>query len=295
MGVFDFVLNIYDKQYKKLMLLPLALLILSLIVLGVSYATRGEFVAKGVSLKGGITLTFEASDVITLDAVETALASAPGDITVRGISEGGRLSSVIIEASDITEKDIVASLQAAGISLAEGSYSVENIGASNGTDFFRQTLYAVIGAFLGIALVVYITFRSFVPSAFAVQAVVSTMIMTLATINLLGVRLSTGGIAAFLMLIGYSIDTDILLTSRVLKNREGDIFQRILGATKTGLTMTLTAAAATTVGFLFTQSDTIKQIMLILTIGLVYDIINTWCNNASVLRWYLEKKGGRNG
>mgnify|MGYP001569077401 CR=1 FL=1 len=295
MGVFDFVLNIYDKQYKKLMLLPLALLILSLIVLGVSYATRGEFVAKGVSLKGGITLTFEASDVITLDAVETALASAPGDITVRGISEGGRLSSVIIEASDITEKDIVASLQAAGISLAEGSYSVENIGASIGTDFFRQTLYAVIGAFLGIALVVYITFRSFVPSAFAVQAVVSTMIMTLATINLLGVRLSTGGIAAFLMLIGYSIDTDILLTSRVLKNREGDIFQRILGATKTGLTMTLTAAAATTVGFLFTQSDTIKQIMLILTIGLVYDIINTWCNNASVLRWYLEKKGGRNG
>ncbi|MEK6823104.1 MAG: protein translocase subunit SecF, partial [Nanoarchaeota archaeon] len=206
-----------------------------------------------------------------------------------------RLSSVIIEASDITEKDIVASLQAAGISLAEGSYSVENIGASIGTDFFRQTLYAVIGAFLGIALVVYITFRSFVPSAFAVQAVVSTMIMTLATINLLGVRLSTGGIAAFLMLIGYSIDTDILLTSRVLKNREGDIFQRILGATKTGLTMTLTAAAATTVGFLFTQSDTIKQIMLILTIGLVYDIINTWCNNASVLRWYLEKKGGRNG
>ena len=43
--------------------------------------------------------------------------------------------------------------------------------------------------------------------------------MPLALIDFLGIEISAAGIAAFLMLIGYSVDTDILLTSRALKRK----------------------------------------------------------------------------
>ena len=102
--------------------------------------------------------------------------------------------------------------------------------------------------------------------------------------------MSTAGIVAFLMLIGYSVDTDILLSTKVLKRKEGTVMDRIYGAMRTGLTMTLTTIAAIIVASIFTQSEIIRQIMIILLIGLSVDIINTWIQNVGLLRLYLEKK-----
>jgi preprotein translocase subunit SecF len=45
----------------------------------------------------------------------------------------------------------------------------------------------------------------------------------------------------------------------------------------------------------FTQSEVLKQIMTILLIGLVVDLINTWIQNAGILRWYVEKKEKKHG
>ena len=91
------------------------------------------------------------------------------------------------------------------------------------------------------------------------------------------------------MLIGYSVDTDILLTTRVLRSKEGTVFDRVMSAMKTGMIMSTTSLAAVIVAYIFTQSDVIKQIMLILAIGLAFDIIYTWFQNASILRWSLKK------
>lgn len=290
MSIIDSIIGIYDKQYKPLMLIPIVLLIASLVVLGMSYANTGEFVTKGISLKGGIAITFAAPSGITFGELQSALSTElEGDVNVRALGEGGN-AYFIVEASDAPESAIVAALQKQGITLTQGAYSVEQFGGSLGASFFRQTLWALVAAFVSMAIVVFITFRQVLPSFYVVLAVVCTMTMTLATTNLLGVRMSTAGIAAFLMLIGYSVDTDILLTSRVMRRNEGTVFDRVLSATKTGMTLTLTAFAATLVSYFSTDSDVIRQIMLILTIGLFYDMINTWLQNGALLRMYMEKK-----
>jgi preprotein translocase subunit SecF len=95
------------------------------------------------------------------------------------------------------------------------------------------------------------------------------------------------------MLIGYSVDTDILLTSRVLRSKEGTIFDRTVSAAKTGLLMTFTTITAVTISLLLTTSSTIKEIMTIMLIGLIVDIINTWIQNVAFLRYYLEHIKGR--
>ena len=48
------------------------------------------------------------------------------------------------------------------------------------------------------------------------------------------------------MLIGYSVDSDILLTTRVLK-RQGKLNDELNGAFRTGIIMTSTTIAAVTV------------------------------------------------
>ena len=74
------------------------------------------------------------------------------------------------------------------------------------------------------------------------------------------------------------------------KRKEGTIMSRIYSAMKTGLTMSFTTIFALIIGMIFTKSEVIRQIMLIVFIGLIIDLINTWVQNVGILRMYLEKK-----
>jgi preprotein translocase subunit SecF len=289
-------MNIYDKQYKLLIALSMLVLLASIGVLAVTKATTGEFFQKGVSLKGGLAMTVPVSEA-NVDALEAAISKQfpKADVSVRGTAEAGRLKALIIEASGVTEEEIVPRLQEHGIRIGKGSYSSEIIGSALGESFYRQTVIAVLLAFLFMAVSVFITFRSPLPSMLVILALASEITSTVAVVNLLGIKLSAAGVASFLMIIGYAVDTNILLTVKVLRQKDRTIFQRTIGAMRTGLLMSFTAIAATIIGYTVIESDMVKQIMLIITIGLFFDIIYTWFQNAGILRLCLERKQARAG
>lgn len=293
MGIKSFLLNIYDKHYKKLLILSFLLLFACIAVLIMHKAQTGEFVAKGVSLKGGLTVTILVQQA-DIHALQQALSSQfpKADINVRSMTEAGELKALIIEASDIGEDELVAAVSSQGIPMRQGEFSIETMGSSLGQSFYRQTIIAVIVAFIFMSIVVFVTFRNLLPSSFVILCAVSDILSTIAALDVLGVKLSTAGVAALLMLIGYSVDTDILLTTKVLKRKEGTIFQRTVGTMRTGMLMSLTAFGAAMAGYFVTQSDVVKQIMLVISIGMVFDVVYTWIQNAGILRWYLERKEG---
>jgi preprotein translocase subunit SecF len=167
--------------------------------------------------------------------------------------------------------------------------SVETTGPSLGEAFFIQTMWAVIAAFILMGIVVFVSFRTFYPSAAVILAGFSTIISTLAVFNFLGFALSTAGVAAFLMLIGYSIDTDVLLSSRVLR-REGTFISNVWSAAKTGLTMQLTTAITVLIVLIFSNNAVFDQIMMIIFIGMAFDVLYTWIQNAAILKWYIGRK-----
>jgi preprotein translocase subunit SecF len=107
------------------------------------------------------------------------------------------------------------------------------------------------------------------------------VVSTLAVFNLLGMQLSTAGVAAFLMLIGYSIDTDILLSSRLLRGESNDFIANLWSAAKTGLTMQITTAVAVIVVLIFSNNAVFTQIMTIIFIGMFFDVLYTWIQNAA--------------
>ncbi len=289
-------LHVYDVHYKKLLLIPLAIIIAAILVIAVNYAVTGELFKKDVSLKGGITLTVFSDLKVDADKLQSELASElQRDVSVRVLSSAGSQAGLIVEAegSEADVQRVLDSLQAKIGKIDSEHYTVQVIGSSLSESFMKEALFSLLLAFVLMGIVVLAYFRAIVPSLFVISAAFSDILSTFAVIVLLNERLSTAGLAAFLMLIGYSVDTDILLTTRVLKGKEDTIFQRTVGAMKTGIFMTLTALAATVVGFIFSQSDTIRQIMLVLSVGLVFDMIHTWLTNAGVLRWYIESRKKR--
>jgi preprotein translocase subunit SecF len=134
----------------------------------------------------------------------------------------------------------------------------------------------ILAAFIILIIALYIKYS--MPSFAVMFCAFADIIMTLAVVDLLDMKIAGAGIVAFLMLIGYSVDTDILLTTRVLTRRDSSVNREIWGSFKTGMTMTLTAITAIAVAFLFVRSfqTVLNQMFIILMIGLTFDILNTW-------------------
>ncbi len=279
--------RIYEDEYKIILFLPFILLILGMGQIAYQYSSTGDFVNRGVDLKGGVILTIER-EYNPVEMSEFLKANLGGDIIVTSINYGSELS---IQASEISEEELISKVEEKlGKLDPNKDYSVNSISSSLGTSFFKEITQAIIIAFVLMAIVVFITFRAPAPVFAVILCAFSDIVVTLAIFNLTGMKLGKGGIAAFLMLIGYSVDTDILLSTKMLKKKAGTVMERIYSAMDTGLAMNLTTIAAVTTAIIFTQSDIIRQIMIILIIGLIVDMINTWIQNVGILRLYLERK-----
>lgn len=288
------LLDIYEHKYKLLMLIPLTLVLLSLLQIGWQTYSTGDFVNKGVALKGGSTITINQEVDFAPEELESFLKQKlpQFDISVRTLTVAGQTVGLSIDsaAQDKKEIDTLVKVVSEKIDFDQAKYSVEVFGSALGSSFFKQAFLALIFSFILMAIVVILYFRMLIPSLMVISCAFSDIVVTLGIFNLTGIKLSMGGVAAFLMLIGYSIDTDILLTSRVFKRKEGLVMERIYGAIKTGLTMLNTTIVAVLVALIFVKSDVIRQIMLIVFIGLLVDMVMTWIQNVGLIRLYLEKK-----
>ena len=283
----------YEKRYKFLILIPLFIMVISIVYLISFNAKHGDFIYKDSSLAGGTTITLTGIN-ITADNLEKDLQIDFPDVSVREIKDiaSDRLIALIIDTTADAEiiKDKVEGV--IGEELTDENASIEFTGSSLSDNFFRQLILAIMISFILISIVVFLLFRKIFRSVAIIIAVLGNIVMPLALINLFGVKLSSAGIAAFLMIIGYSVDNDILLTSKVLKRNSGSINQRIFGAFKTGMFITSTALIALLPAFFIVTGlpDSFRQIFLILSLGLVADMINTWMFNAGILKWYVERR-----
>jgi len=284
------IMNFFDDHYKKLLLIPTILLLLSIIVIGMYAVNTGEFLSKGVSLKGGIELEIASEVEMTAIEFQNKLESSlpTADIQVTVLSRLGAPTGYVVIASDVTTDQLFDAVSAE-LGDITGNYSKKETESSLGASFFKETLIALLFAFIFMGAVVFIYFRTFAPSLAVILSALSDIIITVAVVDLMGIKVSAAGIAAFLMLIGYSVDTDIMLSAKVIKSADGTVTERIFNALKTGLTMTGTTLTAIIVVLLFSQSVVLSQIMSILLIGLIIDIMNTWLQNAAILKWYSEK------
>lgn len=282
----------YDKYYRVLLVMPVILMVFSLIYLGIFFHNHNDFMLKDTSLTGGTTITLYGD--IDSAKLESSLKQEFSDLSFKTLTDirTGKPTAYLIETSSDSDKVKASIEKILGYNLTEENSTIEFTGSALSQSFYKQLIFALALSFVLMSIVVFVLFRTFVPSIAVIFAAFSDIIMPLALIDYLGIRISGAGIAAFLMLIGYSVDTDILLTNRALRG-EGHrpLNQRIFWAFKTGILMTFTALLAVLPSFFISNlPESFKQMFFILSLGLCADIINTWLTNAGIIKWYCDRR-----
>lgn len=274
---------------RQIMLIPVIIMILAIISLGATYLTTGSPVKLGIEFTGGTLITVPASE--SEESVAAKFAAFPL-VDVRDI--GSRYMLQFGPMSDTQYTEIVKLTN----ELFDNP-DIRHMGPIYSKELQSQVVKYLPLSFILMAIVVFVVFREFMVSLLVVISALADILTAAASMNLTGVQLSLGTVAALLMLIGYSVDTDILLSMRVLK-RKGSVDEKIIGAMGTGLTMagtTISAVIALIImsNFLylivpsFTRMDIIADMTTVLIFGLAADVFNTWVTNAQGLRWYLGR------
>ena len=281
----------YEKHHKKGLILTIIIIIAAFLVIGYYYNTQGDFFKKDVSLAGGTSITIATNEEIDLEALELSLSNELEQVSVRLLADATTKNQqgILIDTS-ATDVDAIVDVLHKHITFDERDLSLESTGPSLGASFYKDLILTLIIAFVLMAVSVMISFRSFIPSVAVIAAAVMDIVVTVAILNILSIKVAAGGIVALLLVIGYSIDTDVLLTTKMLKRTEDEPFQRLKSGAKTGLTMTITTIAALLVAYLVSFHPLLKQMFLIIIIALVVDIIATYLMNASILYWYVTRR-----
>lgn len=285
--------NFLEKNYKKMLVVPFILLILGLIIVGNFFIKNGELFHRDVSLKGGVSATIYDENIDSVELENFLEEKLDTDVFVRNLRDVGsnKEIGVIVEVGESISDQLREGIEEfTKLALTRENFSIEEVGSSLGESFYNNFLKAILIAFVLMGAVIFIAFRSFIPSIAVLLSALLDILIPMAIIDLAGVKINTAGIAAFLLVIGYSVDTDILLTVKMLKRKEGNLFERVIDSAKTGLTMTITTVVALTIAYFVTSSFVLKQVFMIIVLALLVDIISTYFMNSGILIWYTKRK-----
>lgn len=274
---------------RQLLAIPLAILAVSLAILLVSFISSGSPVDLGMEFQGGTQISVETTDS------PAKLEEMYSSYDLTDVRQAG---SRVIMQFGVMDNEQQHQLEN-DITSRYSNVQIQQVGPIYGRDLQVQAVQALIISFIGMSLVVFLLFRTLIPSFVVIFAAFSDIVIAMAFMKVAGIELSLGTLAALLMLIGYSVDSDVLLTNRVLKRR-GTIEEKISRAMKIGITMTTTTLAALAVMYIvstysylvipsFTQITLLSQISIVLIAGLIADMTNTWLLNTGILRWYVSK------
>ncbi|MFA4982743.1 MAG: hypothetical protein WC588_00855 [Candidatus Micrarchaeia archaeon] len=362
--------NIYNGNYRLLMAVPIALVLLSLIFI--------PGVELGVDFKGGTMVTMQANQSVDEGALRAALTDAgfevssvkslanpagyeieveierDGNLTraeqlktdfFSKIDEVSRLESDVMATNsspDAVSKYMEARKSVDG--MADGlfeiagmpgnasgypgtnelkatagvvyrkildenserltqtlsrnvqyeSASFNQVSASLSDKFVERVVAVVIYSIIIVSIAVFLIFRTLVPSLAVLIGAACDLVIALGAMGLLGIPLTLASFAALLMLVGFSLDTDVLLTMRLIKRKEGTARERAYEAMKTGTTMSMALLLSFSCLFILamvTHINTYFEISAVALVGLVGDLIATWMLNAPIVLSYMEKKG----
>ncbi|NHN41547.1 protein translocase subunit SecF [Halorubellus sp. JP-L1] len=278
---------------RQLAAIPVGILVVALVVLAGLYVTTGSPVPLGIDFTGGTELTVQTDT--PRDELAAAFSEEPVSIQGTAGTESPQYIVTFADTGDSASGSELASQarenleptcsNADNCAVVQSQQSTTPRFASSA----QQTAFLGIGlAFAGMSVLAFAFFRTFVPSVAIVISAFSDIVIPLALMGVLGIKLSLGTVAALLMLIGYSVDSDILLNNHILR-REGGFYESTRRAMRTGVTMTLTSLSAMAVmavtAYLF-GIELMASIGLVLVLGLATDLMNTYMLNLSLLRWY---------
>jgi len=297
---FDFL-----GKTKYFVPISLALLVISAIVL--IPGVRG--INLGIDFTGGMEFTVLFSEPVDTAAVRSALGGVDArgvDLTKSIIQDVAERNTKVITTQLLNveeDQDVIDRIE----STLRTTFPVEDIGRrligrQVSQELSEKGWQAVLLAI--VAILVYISWRFRLRYAVAaVAAIVHDVLIALGVFAILQVEVNLATIAAFLTIVGYSLNDTIVIFDRIRENlkveRRQSLFEIINHSVNQSLSRTLNTSLTTLIPvvilFLFGGS-VLRGFSLALLVGVIVGTYSSmYIANPILYGWSLKAGGAKKG
>lgn len=258
----------------------------------------------GIDFTGGTSLQLRFEQAVNIGAIRSILSSIGlGNSEIKGFATGNEILIRVQQQEsleDVSDKVISAITNQLSNNKFE-LLSKETVGPRIGSELRRDAINAIIISL--VLILIYISYRfEFKFAIGAVAALFHDVLITLGAFSLLNLEISLSVIAAFLTIVGYSLNDTIVVFDRIRENlkvmrREEyiNIFNFSINQTLSRTILTsFTTLIVVIVLFLF-GGEVIHNFSFALLIGIVIGTYSSiFVASPIVVDWYLRteaKKG----
>ncbi|PSQ77820.1 MAG: protein translocase subunit SecF, partial [Bacteroidetes bacterium QH_8_67_23] len=259
-----------------------------LLLLGIaSFATRG--LELGIDFQGGMEFVMEGTEQLETDEVREALGTVLAtDPQVKTYNTGNARGLLVrtTTSGDTTsisavENRIVQTVQSEFPEASPRVISTSVVGASFASDMAQWAIYMILGSLLVVFLYILIRFE-WRFGAGAIAALVHDVTITLGLFSLLAglmpfsLQIDQAVVAAFLTIVGYSLNDTVVVFDRVREyenlfktDEYNDVVNRSINSTLSRTFVTsITTLLVVTILFVF-GGEVLKGFSFALIIGVI--------------------------
>lgn len=231
-----------------------------------------------IDFEGGTEIQVLFTEATDVESVRSALSEIGyGDAAIRGFGNDNEIL-IHVKTSTKSEEQVNTIREAlASINGADG-YDIrrlETVGPKIGKELRGDMISAVLIAMAGIVIYISIRFQ-FMYAIGALVALTHDVLITLGLFSLLNMEISLSVLAAFLFIVGYSLNDTIVVFDRVRENAKEKRHDSFFSVLNLSLNQTLNRTVITSLTtltvvliLLFFGGEVIKPFAFALTIGLV--------------------------
>jgi preprotein translocase subunit SecF len=256
-----------------------------------------------IDFEGGTEIQVLFTESTSVESVRGALTEIGyGDAMIRGF---GNDDEFLIHVKTATQsEEQVNTIREALASIHGGSYEVrrlETVGPKIGKELRGDMISAVLIAMAGIVIYISIRFQ-FMYAIGALVALTHDILITLGLFSLLNMEISLSVLAAFLFIVGYSLNDTIVVFDRVRENAKEKRHDSFMSVINLSLNQTLNRTVITSLTtltvvliLLFFGGEVIKPFAFALTVGLVVGTYSSiFVASPVVLAWDENQKKKKN-
>ncbi len=263
-------------------LLSAAFITIGFISIGVKGGLR-----YGIDFSGGTLIQVRFEKAVHVDVIRNALGRIKlGESVIQEFGDPRefilRLPLVDLPSEEVTRRVQEALAAVPGLGKAEVR-RVEFVGPQVGRDLQLQALYAVLWSAAGILIYIAVRF-DFRGGVAAIVATFHDVLVTFSAMSLTNKEISLPVLAAFLTIIGYSVNDTIVAFDRIRENRGkgmrkgssfAELINRAINQTLSRTVLTSLTTFLSTVVLLFFGGKVLEDFAFVLTIGVVTGTFST--------------------
>ena len=297
----------FIKNWKYALCFSGALILLCVVMLGV----RGKGVL-GIDFTGGTAITYSYAQKGNTAAMAKALKEAgfkepsvtyKSNVTASDDADREKLEVMLRDDSNETVQQKIGKILAdkfpeCGINVA--SAHAQHLDGLIGKEFTKAALIAIVLALIGIGAYIVLRYE-FIYALASVIALFHDVLVVLAIYLAAGYTVGLTTVAAFLTVIGYSINDTVVIFDRVRENNQSEKFSNFADNVNLSINQTLSRTLITTlttfiVVFILwiAGGPELKEFTLVMMLGVLLGTYSSICLAGPMVN-FLESRKSKKG